>query len=70
MIIKLTNAVKEHDNKSILINTEHIVSIFPDNIVDGKVITPISTVYSITKESWAVKETPEQIYQQINKLEE
>lgn len=68
MIIKLTNAVKEHDNKPILINTDHIVSIFPDNIIEGKVITAISTIYSITKESWYVKETPEQIYEQILEL--
>lgn len=68
MIIKLTNAVKEHDNKPILINTDHIVSIFPDNIIEGKVITPVSTVYSVTKETWMVKETPEQIHEKILEL--
>lgn len=67
MIIKLTNAVKEHEGQSILLNTDHIVSIFPDTITVGKVVDPISTIYSVTKESWAVKETPEEIYKQINK---
>ena len=67
MIIKLTNAIKDHKGQSILLNTDHIVSIFPDTITVNKVVDPVSTIYSITKESWAVKETPEEIYEQINK---
>lgn len=67
MIIKLTNAVKDHKGQSILLNTDHIVSIFPDTITINKVVDPVSTIYSITKETWIVKETPEEILEQINK---
>lgn len=67
MIIKLTNAIKDHKGQSILINTDHIVSIFPDTITTNKVVDLVSTIYSITKETWVVKETPEEIYKQIKK---
>ena len=63
MIIKLTNASKEFEGKPLLINTEHVVSIFETEIEEKKT----TIVYSFSKDTWSVKETIEEIYNQINK---
>ena len=63
MIIKLTNAAKEFKGQPILINTDHIISIFQDTLeVDSKTKEIVSTVYSITQQSWVVTETVDKIF--------
>lgn len=61
MIIKLTNNAEEFKGKPLLINTEHIMTVFEIENDDE-----ISTnVYSITQQSWNVKETVEEIYKLV-----
>ena len=61
MIIKLTNNAEEFKGKPLLINPEHIMTVFEiEN--DDEVST---NVYSITQQSWNVKETVEEIYKLI-----
>ena len=63
MFIKLTNAIEEFEDKPILINTAHIISVIEMSIND----VSVTNVYSITKENWNVKESVEQVYKLINK---
>lgn len=69
MIIKLTNAVKDHKGKTLLINTRFVVSMFEDTLVEGegknKVLDNVTTIYSVTQQSWSVKETIQDIYNLI-----
>jgi len=61
MIIKLTNNAKDFKDKPLLINTEHIMTAFEvDN--DDEIST---NIYSITQQSWIVKESLEEIYKLI-----
>ena len=61
MIIKLTNNAEEFKGKPLLINPEHIMTVFEiEN--DDEVST---NVYSITQQSWNVKETVEEIYKLV-----
>jgi len=61
MIIKLTNNAEEFKGKPLLINSEHIMTVFEIENDDE-----ISTnVYSITQQSWNVKETAEEIYKLV-----
>ena len=63
MIIKLTNNAEEFKGKPLLINTEHIMTMFEvEN--DDKVST---NIYSITQQSWVVQESLEEIYQLVIK---
>jgi hypothetical protein len=61
MIIKLTNNAEEFKGKSLLINTEHIMTMFEVENNDE-----ISTnIYCITQQSWVVQESLEKIYKLI-----
>ena len=61
MIIKLTNNAEEFKGKPLLINSEHIMTVFEVQNDDE-----ISTnIYSITQQSWIVKESLEDIYKLI-----
>ena len=61
MLIKLTNNAEEFKGKPLLINPEHIMTVFEIENNDE-----VSTnVYSITQQSWNVKETVEEIYKLI-----
>jgi hypothetical protein len=63
MILKLTNAATNYQAKPILINTDHIISMFEDEI-DEK---PVTIIYSITKEIWHVAEKVNIIYNQMKR---
>ena len=63
MIIKLTNAIEEFKDKTLLINTDHIVT-FYESIVDEITIT---NIFSATQHNWQVKESIDEIYSIINK---
>jgi len=70
MIIKLTNATPELKDQPILINTDHIISMFSDTIdISPKTKELITTIYSITQQTWIVKESIDSIYDQIKNLE-
>ena len=61
MIIKLTNNAEEFKGKPLLINAEHIMTVFAiEN--DDEVST---NVYSITQQSWNVQETVDEIYELV-----
>jgi hypothetical protein len=68
MFLKLTNAAKEHANKEIIIHSRYIVSVFPFKTEDSE--EEITIVYSALKDSWSVKETPEQIYAMLAEIEQ
>lgn len=61
MILKLTNASPRLQNNPILINLDHIISIFEDE-VEGSTVT---ILYSKTQETWQVTETINLIYDLI-----
>lgn len=63
MIIKLTNAVGQHLGKTLLLNTEHILSIGDVTTEDGRETT---TIFSVDKEIWEVQESASQIFDMIN----
>jgi hypothetical protein len=68
MIIKLTNATPEYDGKQILINARHILSIFEHTQkISDDVEIKASNIYTVTQQSWMVKETVDEIYSIINK---
>jgi len=67
MLIKLTNIAKGYEGP-ILLNTEHIMSIFTaTKEVDGAFETE-TVIYSVTKEGWSVKESVAEVYKLINSL--
>jgi hypothetical protein len=68
MFLKLTNAAKEHKDKEIIIHSRYIVSVFPFTPEGSEEETTI--VYSALKDSWSVKETPEQIYAMLAEIEQ
>jgi hypothetical protein len=57
MILKLTNTTESRKGQDILINMDHIISIYPDEI-DGNTVT---IMYSNTQEQWHVAENLETI---------
>lgn len=61
MIIKLTNNAEEFKGKTLLINTEHIMTMFEVENDDET----STNIYSITQQSWIVKESLEDIYKLI-----
>ncbi len=63
MFIKLKNAATGYQGKIILINTDHMLSVFEAEL-DGVATTH---VYSTTKETWQVQETIAQVFKLINK---
>lgn len=62
MLIKLTNATKEHENKPLLLNPRHIISVFPKPVDDDKSVT---IIFGILQTSWEVQETVDQVYEMI-----
>jgi len=63
MILKLTNASTNRQTNPILINMDHIISVFEDE-VDGRTVT---VLYSRTQETWHVAEKLSLIYDKIKK---
>jgi len=61
MIIKLTNNAQEFKGKPLLINTEHIITVFEVKNDDET----STNIYSITQQSWVVQESLEDIYKFI-----
>ena len=53
MLISLTNATENFEGNELLLNTDHVLSIFEVGVDDKKV----TNIYAVTKESWQVKES-------------
>jgi hypothetical protein len=64
MIIKLTNVTKDFEGP-VLINARHIMSVFSETKDVDDAIETKTVVYSVTKEAWSVKESPDEIYDMI-----
>lgn len=63
MLIKLTNASEQFAGQQLLINTDHIISVF--EIKSEGTDELLTHVYAVTKESWLVKEDIETIYKML-----
>ena len=70
MLIKLTNASKEYRGDPLLINTSHVISMFPTTLTEGDIIETVTNIYSITQQSWQVKESLKEIQKLIEKNDE
>ena len=62
-LIKLTNATKGRIGESLILNTEAMMSFFENTQEDG---TKVTVAFGINGNSWEVKETIDEIMQQIN----
>jgi hypothetical protein len=60
-MIKLTNAVKEHAGKVLIINPTHILSIFEATIESDGAVETVTNIYCITQQAWQVKETVKEV---------
>jgi hypothetical protein len=61
-MIKLTNAAKEFDGDSLILNPRFIISVF-SNKSDPK--NPVTTIFGLVgsePQTWQVKETIDEIY--------
>lgn len=62
MLIKLTNASAQFDGKTIVINSDHIITMFEDKMLVGTAVEqPITNVYVPPHGTWQVKESLETI---------
>jgi hypothetical protein len=64
VIIKLTNSHADFKGKKVLINSDHILSVFESKTADNKKAT---FVYVDKENTWQVSETVEQIYEMVSK---
>lgn len=70
MFIRLTNATKEYQGEQLIINIDHVLSIFElqekrldDDNVEYEV--SVSNLYTITQQSYIVEESVKDIYKLI-----
>jgi hypothetical protein len=70
MFIRLTNATKEYEGEQLIINIDHVLSIFElqekrvdDDNVEYEV--SVSNLYTITQQSYIVEESVKDIYKLI-----
>ena len=61
-MIKLTNMSQGHRHNMLLLNPRHILSVFEVELDDEKQ----TSVYTVTQQSWNVKESLDEIYTMIN----
>ena len=62
MLLKLTNATKGRIGEGLILNTELILSFFPNTQEDGTVVT---IAYGMNGNSWEVQETIDEIASKI-----
>lgn len=62
-LIKLTNATKGRIGESLILNTEAMMSFFENTQEDG---TKVTVAFGINGNSWEVKETIDEVMEQIN----
>ena len=62
-LIRLTNAVKGRIGEGLILNTDLIASFFEHNQEDG---TKVTVAFGMNGNSWEVKETVDEIMEQIN----
>jgi len=61
-MIKLTNMSQGHRHNKLLLNPRHILSVFEVELDDEKQ----TSIYTVTQQSWNVKESLDEIYNMIN----
>jgi len=62
-LIRLTNATKGRIGEGLILNTDLIASFFEHNQEDG---TKVTVAFGMNGNSWEVKETIDEIMEQIN----
>lgn len=62
-LIKLTNATKGRIGEGLILNTEAMMSFFENTQEDG---TKVTVAFGINGNSWEVKESIDEIMQQIS----
>lgn len=62
-LIKLTNATKGRIGEGLILNTETMMSFFENTQEDG---TKVTVAFGINGNSWEVKESIDEIMQQIS----
>ena len=62
-LIKLTNAHKDHKDKSLIINTEYIASFFPSKNEDEEEVV---FAFGVQGNTWQIKESIDEIMEMIN----
>ncbi len=62
-LIRLTNATKGRIGEALILNTDLIASFFEHSQEDG---VKVSVAYGMNGNSWEVKETIDEIMEQIN----
>jgi len=62
-LIRLTNAVKGRIGEGLILNTDLIASFFEHTQEDN---TKVTVAYGMSGNSWEVKETIDEIMEQIN----
>lgn len=68
MFIKLTNARLELQGDPVILNTDMIVSVFQDSVVEGKEkIKQKTYIFCPPHGTWEVEESPDEILALINK---
>ena len=68
MFIKLTNARTELKGDPVILNTDMIVSIYQDSVVEDKEnIKQKTYVYCPPHGTWEIEESPEEILALLNK---
>ena len=65
MLIKLTNAHPEHKGKSLIINTELVLSFFEGANEDGEEVVFIFGVHGNT---WQVTDTVDEVMAQVSEI--
>ena len=77
MILKLTNMSEEHKGNTLLINSDHILTVY-ETVVEvpsaqvkkkQKTVETVTNIFTTTQQLWTVKEPAEDIYEFI-KMEE
>jgi hypothetical protein len=64
MILKLTNCADGHQGNPILINFDHIISVYPVRAINKS----MTVLYSTTKETWEVSEDVETISKMMEEV--
>lgn len=65
MLIQLTNATQTRKGKPILINTDMIVSIFSENVIQGGAEESVTFIHMPPHGTWEVTESLEEIFKLI-----
>jgi hypothetical protein len=67
MFVKLTNANPKYLDQPVILNSEHMVSVFVAEVTrEDDRSESVTVVYCPPHGNWEVKETPEQVFNLLN----